>query len=180
MYLSTTLHTKNNNIFIYHYQKWPHYFDIPNVCTKKAFELQSGVWLPFYRAHANMGTDRREPYLFPEDVQERIRTAIRQRYAHIPIFYTLFYEHYLTTSPVIRPLFYEYPSDANVVDIDDQLLVGQNILVRAVTEPGVSSVDVYLPGGSTSFWYDIDTPLMYTGSGWTNVAVTLDRVSSSL
>lgn len=85
---------------------------------------QSGVWLPFYRAHANMGTDRREPYLFSEEAQERIRAALRQRYAHIPVFYTLFYEHYTNGTPVVRPLFYQYPEDPDVVDIGNQLLLG--------------------------------------------------------
>lgn len=83
------------------------------------------MWLPFYRAHANLGTDRREPYLFPEDVQERLRSAMRLRYAHIPVFYTLFFEHYRYGTPVIRPLFYHYPQLNAVLDIDNQLLVGE-------------------------------------------------------
>lgn len=83
------------------------------------------MWLPFYRAHAHIDTRRREPYLFNEDVRNRIRTALRLRYAHLPLWYTLFWEHETTADPVIRPLFYQYPSDLNVVDIDKELLVGK-------------------------------------------------------
>lgn len=81
--------------------------------------------MPFYRAHAHIDTRRREPYLFSEDVRTRIRTALRLRYAHLPLWYTLFWEHSRTGDPVIRPLFYHYPEDANVLDIDNELLVGE-------------------------------------------------------
>lgn len=87
--------------------------------------LQAGVWLPFYRAHSNIETARREPYLFGAEVQNRIRAALRQRYSHLPVFYTLFFEHYTTGAPVIRPLFYHYPTETAAFDIDDQLLVGK-------------------------------------------------------
>lgn len=100
------------------------FYDPPVELLQRWYQV--GVWLPFYRAHANMDTERREPYLFPEDVQKRIRVALRQRYAHLPLWYTLFWEHSETGDPVIRPLFYQYPNDANVLDIDTQLLVGKH------------------------------------------------------
>lgn len=88
------------------------------------YVFQAGVWLPFMRAHAHLDTRRREPYLYPEDVRTRIRNALRLRYSILPVWYTLFWEHELTGVPVIRPLFYQYPDDINVLDIDNQLLVG--------------------------------------------------------
>lgn len=54
---------------------------------------------------------------------------------------------------------------------------GDRILVRAIAQPGVSSVNLYLPGGPTEVWYDIETPLLYYGVGNISVAVTLDSVS---
>lgn len=85
---------------------------------------QTGAWLPFYRAHAHIDTKRREPYLYSQDVRTRIRNALRQRYVHLPVWYTLFWEHYRTGDPVIRPLVYEYPTQTDVFDIDDEILVG--------------------------------------------------------
>lgn len=89
---------------------------------------QAGAWLPFYRAHSNKDTNRREPYLFNDEVQGRIREAIQTRYQHIPQWYTLFYEHVRTGAPVIRPLYYQYPEDTQVYKIDDQLLVGKDLV----------------------------------------------------
>lgn len=84
--------------------------------------------MPFYRSHAHLDTKRREPYLFEQDVQTRLRTALRLRYAHLPVWYTLFWEHYKTAEPVIRPIIYQYPTDANALDIDNEILVGKLIL----------------------------------------------------
>lgn len=44
---------------------------------------------------------------------------------YLPLWYTLFWEHERTGDPVIRPLFFKYPQDINVIDIDNQLLVGK-------------------------------------------------------
>ena len=85
---------------------------------------QAGAWLPFYRAHSSKDTNRREPYLLPEDSQAVIREAIETRYKHLPVWYTLFYEHTRTGDPIIRPLFYQYPEETDAYNIDSQLLVG--------------------------------------------------------
>lgn len=139
---------------------------------------QSAIWLPFLRAHAHIDTRRREPYLFNEDVRARIRNALKLRYAFLPLWYTLFWEHEISGDPVIRPLFYQYPNDVNVVDIDDQVLVGSSILARPVTESGATSVNIYFPGGTEELWYDIEDYKLYKGTGVTNIPVTLEKVGA--
>ncbi|CAH1168250.1 unnamed protein product [Phyllotreta striolata] len=114
---------------------------------------QAGIWLPFYRGHANKDTKRREPYLFGNDVQEVIRTAIKTRYKHLPVLYTLFYEHTRYGDPIVRPLFYEYPG---LVNKDDHILLGTDILARPVLENGTNSVNIHFPGDSSTFWYRMD------------------------
>ncbi|XP_022900640.2 neutral alpha-glucosidase AB [Onthophagus taurus] len=137
---------------------------------------QAAAWLPFVRAHAHIDTKRREPYLYSEDVQRRIRSALRQRYAHIPLWYTLFWEHSITGDPVIRPLVYHYPKDVNVVDIESQLLIGNSVMARPVTESQATNVNIYFPGGPTEIWYDIEDYRAFTGQGNVNLPVSLDKV----
>lgn len=84
--------------------------------------FQGAVWLPFFRSHSSSTTKQREPYVFSNEVQEVIRSAIELRYKHIPYFYTLFYEHFVTGDPIIRPLFYQYPG---IHGYDTQMLVGK-------------------------------------------------------
>lgn len=70
--------------------------------------------------------------MYSEDLQNRIRNALRQRYAHLPLWYTMFYEHARTGDPVIRPLFYHYPSDTTAFDIDSQLLIGKELFYISI------------------------------------------------
>ncbi|RZC40267.1 Gal mutarotas 2 domain containing protein [Asbolus verrucosus] len=138
---------------------------------------QAGAWLPFFREHSNIGSERREPYLYPDNVQQVIREAIKTRYAHLPVWYTLFYEHNRNADPVIRPLFYHYPEDADAFDVDDQLLVGSDILVKVVGEAGVESVQTYFPGGEDLLWFSAQLDgVVYQGTGFNEVPVTIDRI----
>lgn len=51
---------------------------------------QLGAYYPFFRGHAHLETQRREPWLFGEESTRRIREAVRSRYALLPYIYTLF------------------------------------------------------------------------------------------
>lgn len=127
---------------------------------------QVGIWLPFFRQHSSIDTTRREPYLYSEEVQARFRYAIELRYKHLPYWYTLFYEHYRTGEPVIKPLLFNYEDDQNLLDNDKQWLVGDNIIVSPVLDEGAGGVSFYLPGGENQFWYDVENTLLYRGVGY--------------
>ncbi|XP_044262216.1 neutral alpha-glucosidase C-like [Tribolium madens] len=133
---------------------------------------QAGAWLPFYRAHSSEGTERREPYLFDSGVQDVIRSAIQLRYKHLPVWYTLFYEHERNRDPVIRPLFYHYSYELETFSLRNHLLVGRDILVRAVAEPGVETVTVHFPGGQYEHWMSLDGTEVYEGT--TDVDIPVD------
>uniref|UniRef100_A0ABM5F4K0 Neutral alpha-glucosidase AB isoform X1 n=1 Tax=Pogona vitticeps TaxID=103695 RepID=A0ABM5F4K0_9SAUR len=117
---------------------------------------QAGAYQPFFRAHAHVDTPRREPWLFGEENKALIREAIRQRYALLPFWYTLFYRSYRTGQPAMRPLWVEYPEDPTTYNIDDQYLLGDALLVHPVTAQGARGVQVYLPGKG-EVWYDVHT-----------------------
>jgi len=98
------------------------------------------------------------------------------RYSLLPFWYTLFYEASVTGAPTMRPLWFEYPQDAETFDMDDQWLVGSDILVKPVTAPGVSSTDIYLPGNSP--WYDVDTFEPFIGPKLVSIATPLDKIAA--
>lgn len=128
---------------------------------------QTAIWTSFFRQHSDTDTPRREPYLFSDPVQENIRNAIRIRYAHLPYWYSTFYEHYRTGEPVIKPLTYNYASDANLLDTDDEWLVGDDILVSPVVKEDATNRAVYLPGGLGQLWYSTEFSLLYYGGNYT-------------
>ncbi|KAJ8921709.1 hypothetical protein NQ315_010619 [Exocentrus adspersus] len=144
-------------------------------CFKDGIRLVLGT--PFFRAHSDTKTKRREPYLFDNKVQIVIRKALQQRYKHLVYWYTLFWEHYSTGEPVVRSLSYQYPTDINTLDIDNEFLIGNDILVHPITDESSTNVTVYLPGGKLEIWYNIDCfNNTYRGVGLYTFPVTLDTV----
>mmetsp|Transcript_15836 Transcript_15836/g.26492 ORF Transcript_15836/g.26492 Transcript_15836/m.26492 type:complete len:939 (-) Transcript_15836:135-2951(-) len=113
---------------------------------------QAGSFTPFFRGHAHHDTKRREPWAYGAPHTEIHRNVAMTRYSLLPYWYSTFFSSYTTGMPVMRPLFAEYPDDSRVFAMDDQWLVGQDILVKPVTEAGKNEVDVFFPG--TQGWYD--------------------------
>lgn len=64
-------------------------------------------------------------------------------------------------TPVMRPLFYDFPTDVKAWNIEDQFLLGPDILVAPVTEKGCLQRNVYLPEGS---WKNIETGEIFFGA----------------
>lgn len=100
---------------------------------------QAGAFQPFARAHAHIDTKRREPWLFGDDVLARVRSAIVRRYTYLPYFYTLFHHASVNGAPVMRPLWYEYPKDEATFAMDDQWLLGSDLLVHSKRSSSSSS-----------------------------------------
>jgi alpha-glucosidase (family GH31 glycosyl hydrolase) len=78
-----------------------------------------------------------------------------------------------TGLPIMRHLFLAYPSDRQVYGLDDEYLLGPDLLVAPVITPGATSRSVYLPAGT---WLDAWTGVALRGGGWVTVAAPLERV----
>ncbi|XP_018420919.1 PREDICTED: neutral alpha-glucosidase AB isoform X1 [Nanorana parkeri] len=115
---------------------------------------QAGAYQPFFRAHAHLDTPRREPWLHGETNTNLIREALRERYALLPYWYTLFYNAHRDAEPVMRPLWVEFPTDVSTFVMDDQYMLGSALLVHPVTEANAREVQIYLPGVG-EVWYDV-------------------------
>lgn len=64
-------------------------------------------------------------------------------------------------APVLRALFYEFPQDEAAWDVKDQFMLGGDLLIAPVMEPGLRSRDVYLPAGTT--WVGARDGRVYRG-----------------
>uniref|UniRef100_A0A672N397 Neutral alpha-glucosidase AB n=1 Tax=Sinocyclocheilus grahami TaxID=75366 RepID=A0A672N397_SINGR len=136
---------------------------------------QTGAYQPFFRAHAHLDTTRREPWLFGPENTALIREVIRQRYALLPYWYQLFFQAYRTGMPVMRPLWVDYPKDTATFTIDDEFLIGSDLLVHPVTEEGSRGVTAYLPGAG-EVWYDVHTFQKHNGAQNLYIPVTLSSI----
>uniref|UniRef100_A0A3B1KI47 Neutral alpha-glucosidase AB n=1 Tax=Astyanax mexicanus TaxID=7994 RepID=A0A3B1KI47_ASTMX len=136
---------------------------------------QAGAYQPFFRAHAHLDTPRREPWLFGPDNTALIREAIRQRYTLLPYWYQLFYNAYRTGQPVMRPLWVEYTEDPDTFAIEDEYLLGKDLLVHPVTEEGAKGVTAFLPGKG-EVWYDVHTFQKHKGAQNLYIPVTMSSI----
>jgi alpha-glucosidase (family GH31 glycosyl hydrolase) len=74
---------------------------------------------------------------------------------------------------LMRPLYFDYPSDPEVWDHPLQWMLGDDLLVAPVLEPGVRSWDVYLPDGD---WVDAFTGLAVEGGQVVSRVVPIDEL----
>jgi alpha-glucosidase len=115
---------------------------------------QYGALTPFFRNHAMIGTVEQYPWSFGEQAQQRIAEAIRLRYRLLPYLYASFLRACATGEPVQRPLVLDHQDEPAVRDVDDQYLLGRDLLVAPVVAPGTTERSVVLPSGG---WYDWHT-----------------------
>ena len=115
--------------------------------------LQCAAFFPFMRTHANAGPDR-EPWSFGNRFTEINRRSIELRYELLPYLYNVMREASATGIPAMRPLVLEYPDDPRTYSLDEQFLLGADLMVAPVLRAEAVEVRTYLPGND---WYDFRT-----------------------
>ena len=95
------------------------------------------------------------PWTLGTDAMNALRRAATVHYALIPYFRSLIETH----QPVLEPLAFGYPDDAESWKADLELLVGPDLLAAPVTGGGTTP-SVYLPKGS---WVDLFTGATIAG-----------------
>jgi len=135
--------------------------------------LQMGVFSPFMRVHAEFGTPDKEPWSFGKQQEAISKRAIELRYELLPTIYNVMQQASETGVPAMRPLFMEFPKDEAAAAIDDQFLMGSDLLVAPVLREGESERAVYLPPG---VWHDYWTGRRYEGGTTISLPVTLDSI----
>lgn len=77
-----------------------------------------------------------------------------------------------TGLPLMRAMALEYPDDPDATALEDQYLLGADLLVAPVLAPGVNRRSVYLPDSS---WRDLWSGALYP-PGWAEVNAPADRI----
>jgi alpha-glucosidase len=135
--------------------------------------VQNGIFHPRFTIHSwNPGGSANEPWMYPE-VLPIIRDTIEFRYRLIPYLYTLMFEAARTGHPVIRPLVYAFPNDPRCHTESFDFLLGPNLLVASVLEPGARTREVYLPTGR--MWCDFHTGEWHEGGQTIEADAPLER-----
>ncbi|XP_053553897.1 neutral alpha-glucosidase C isoform X2 [Bombina bombina] len=136
---------------------------------------QAGSFQPFFRAHAMLGSKRREPWLFGADNTCLIKNAIEERYKLLPYWYLLFYRAHISAEPVMRPLWVEFPKQKEIFRVENQYLLGNALMVVPVVESGASVVHMLFPGYE-ELWYDFRKYKCVKGPHKRKIRVTLEEI----
>jgi alpha-glucosidase len=134
---------------------------------------QASSLVPLMREHNSRGEYDQEPWVHGDPYKSIIRKYINMRYRLLPYLYSCFYNASKYGSPIMRPLVYEYQHDSNTLTVDDEFLIGPNILVAPVLKEGGIGRLVYLPEGS---WYDYETKDVLAGNKSMYYDAPLDKL----
>ncbi len=128
---------------------------------------------PFCRNHKQIDGYDQEPWRFGKYYEDIIRKYLKLRYQLLPFLYTTLEEAHRTGVPLFRPLLLNYQDDLSTYNLDDQFMVGNDLLVAPVLKPDVTRRLVYLPQG---IWYDYWTNKKYEGGTMISVDAPLETV----
>ncbi|SIP91140.1 alpha-glucosidase [Aeromonas sp. RU39B] len=137
--------------------------------------VQNGVMHPRFTIHSwNDDHTVNEPWMYPS-VTPIIRSAIALRYRLLPYLYTLLWLASSRDEPILRPTFLDHEQDPNTFIEGDDFLLGRDLLVASVVEPGQRQRPVYLPDNQSG-WYDFYTGQWYCGGQHIVLDAPLERI----
>ncbi|MCG8707958.1 glycoside hydrolase family 31 protein [Brenneria sp. 4F2] len=137
--------------------------------------VQNGVMHPRFTIHSwNDDHTVNEPWMYPE-ATPAIRNAIALRYRLLPYLYTLFWRASAEDEPMLRPTFLDHEHDETTFAETDDFMLGRDVLVASVVEPGHRQREVYLPA-SEQGWYDFYQGQWYSGGQTITLDAPLERL----
>lgn len=105
--------------------------------------LALGVFIPLMRNHSAMGTREQEFYQFEKS--EDFAHVIGVRYRLLPYIYSEYMKAALNNDMLFKPLAFVYPKDSMAAQVEDQLMVGDEIMIAPVYTQNANGRYVYLP-----------------------------------
>ena len=96
--------------------------------------VQLGTFQPVLRLHSSAGN--RLPWQYRQPAGSVAASFLRLREALVPYTYTLADQATTTGLPITRPLYLDYPGQADAYNNPGEYLYGPDMLVAPVTTPG--------------------------------------------
>jgi len=97
-----------------------------------------GTFYPFYRNHSEKGSPMREPWVNGPVTEQICRVALQRRYRLLPYIYTLTQEASTDGLPIMRPLFFAEPANANLRSQQQAFMLGDILMIIPKWATGVN------------------------------------------
>ena len=115
-----------------------------------------------------------EIWSFGKENYEIMKRYILLREKLRPYTRSIMEESHHAGTPLIRPLFYEFPEDETAWEISSEYLYGPDILVVPVTEYEKRSIRLYLPKGAE--WVNAWNGESFHGGQWIECEAPLEQI----
>ncbi|XP_007228128.3 SITS-binding protein [Astyanax mexicanus] len=104
------------------------------------------------------------PWAFEDDKVLNLTTVYIAKHQDfvVPLIEKYAEEWQASGNPIYRPLWWVSPEDPATFSIDDEFLIGDEVLVAPVTEKGASQRDIYLPKSDFQ-WEDTNNAKVFDG-----------------
>jgi alpha-D-xyloside xylohydrolase len=146
--------------------------------------FQYGAFCPLFRLHGDrnprvptghtMTGGPNEVWSYGAAAYERIVAVLRLRERLRPYLHEQMRVAARDGVPPMRPLWVDFPRDHDAWRTEDEFLLGPDLLIAPVLEPGARGRDVYLPEGRT--WVAAGTGDCHDGGTIVAVPLSLDRI----
>ncbi len=133
--------------------------------TARAPEDLYARWLAFgvFSSHTRLhGVPPKEPWEYSEAFLDVFRKTVEMRYRLMPYIYAQAAASARRGHPLLRPLFFEFPTDPTSWLIEDEYMFGSDFLVAPLFDDAEGRL-VYMPPGG---WIDYQTGRFYRGGTW--------------
>jgi alpha-D-xyloside xylohydrolase len=130
--------------------------------------LKNLPWFQYDRDKNNNGI----PLPNFKELEQKAKKLIELRMSLIPYLYSAFAKYHYEGTPPFRALVVEYPTDSKVWKIDDQYMMGDQIMCAPFID-GASTRAIYFPEG---IWYDFNTNRKYIGGKSYTITMSLDEI----
>ena len=146
--------------------------------------FEYGVWCPLFRLHGDreprvplsqaMSGGPNEVWSYGEEAYDILASILLLRERIKPYVLEQMAVAAEEGIPPMRPLWFDFPDDADAWGVDDEYCFGPSVLVAPVTELGARSRRVYLPAGAT--WNDPWCDETVKGGTWVDAIAPLERI----
>ena len=128
---------------------------------------------PYFRVHNSQTSGTRMPWSFGDAGYARWEALARLHERAVPLIRRLWEEGRRTGVPPTRPMWLAFPDDAQAREVDQQWMLGPDVLVAPVVDEGATTWPVYFPRGC---WEHPETGQRFTGPGTRTVDAPLGRL----
>jgi len=104
--------------------------------------LQFAIFTPLFRNHSALGTRNQELYQFENSATTT--EMVKIRYALIPYLYSEYLKAVLNNDMMFKPLAFDF-DDEESKSVEDQLLIGNEIMIAPIYKQNAKGRYVYLP-----------------------------------